>query len=73
LDAGDRSYLPNQNGIDTLIPQNRRNSVSLSGSQDLGWNTRMSGDAFYSKRKFFTASTIAGTVLTDDSAMSGNA
>jgi iron complex outermembrane recepter protein len=73
LDAADRSYIPNQNGTDLLIPKNRRNSLYLSGAQDLGFDTRLTGDAYYSERKFFSATDITSAILTDESPDSGNA
>jgi iron complex outermembrane receptor protein len=73
LDASDRSYIPNQNGPDTLIPKNRRNSLYFSGNQNLGSDTRIAADAFYSDRKFFTATDVSSAILNDESSDSGSA
>ena len=50
LDASERSYVPSQGGPYSLVPENRRNSVVVSGSQALGASTTISADAIYSDR-----------------------
>jgi iron complex outermembrane receptor protein len=60
LDASQRDYIGDQGGPYSLIPHNRRNSIFISGSQDLGTGTTISGDAIYSDRNQFSQSTLNG-------------
>ena len=52
LDASQRSWIAPQGGPFSLIPENRRNSFYLAGSQDLGGDSKISTDALYSDRTF---------------------
>jgi iron complex outermembrane receptor protein len=63
LDASDRDYIPPRGGPDLLIPQSKRNSVFLSGSQDLGAETNISGNAIYSDRSFFNENIETGPAI----------
>jgi len=58
LNASQRPYIPDLGGPYSLIPKNRRNSIFISGSQEWGATTTLSGDVLYSDRKFFDASTF---------------
>jgi iron complex outermembrane receptor protein len=60
LDVSRRDYIGSQGGPTSLLPQNRRNSVFISGSQELGANTTIFGDAIYSDRDHVWFSTLAG-------------
>jgi iron complex outermembrane receptor protein len=57
LDASKRDYIPSQGGPYSLIPQNRRNSVFLSGNQNLDSDTIISASANYSHRDFVNRQT----------------
>ncbi len=57
LDAAERNYIGDQGGPYSLIPKNRRNSVLLSGSQELESGTRVSADGIYSRREFASQNT----------------
>ena len=58
LNASQRSYVPDLGGPYSLIPDNRRHSFFISGSDEWSANTTMSGDLLYSDRKFSDASTF---------------
>jgi iron complex outermembrane receptor protein len=64
LDASQRSYIANQGGPSSLLPENRRNSVFLTGSQMAGADTTLSGQATYSDRATTYANTYASTIST---------
>jgi outer membrane receptor protein involved in Fe transport len=57
LDASERSYIENQGGPYTLIPRTEQNSVLLSGQQEIGSSTKISGEALYSRKTFGRAVT----------------
>jgi len=61
LDASQRDYIGDQGGPFGLIPQNRRNSVFVSGSQNVGADTTISGDAIYSERNHLQQVTDNGS------------
>ena len=52
LDASQRHWIGAQGGPFSLIPENRRNSVFVTGSQDIGSETTLSADVLYSDRDF---------------------
>lgn len=47
LDASQRSYIPDLGGPFTILPASWRNSFILSGGQDLGDDTTVTGSALY--------------------------
>jgi iron complex outermembrane receptor protein len=59
LDASQRSWIPEQLGPLSLIPENRRNSIFASGTQKLGDDTTVSADVLYADREFATDSPLA--------------
>ena len=61
LDASQRDFIPSQGGPDSIVPPNWRNSVLISGNQDLGDSTSLSGDAIYSTKRFHSEFTILPT------------
>jgi len=52
LDASQRHWIGAQGGLFSLIPENLRNSVFVTGSQDIGSETTLSADVLYSDRDF---------------------
>src|SRR5882724_8449228 len=60
LNASQRAYIPDLGGPYSLIPQNRRHSILVSSSQELGAKTTLSGDVLYSDRQFSAANTVGG-------------
>jgi iron complex outermembrane receptor protein len=58
LNAVQRAYIPDLGGPYSLIPQSRRNSIFLSGSQEWGPKTTISGDVLYSDRTFSDSTTL---------------
>jgi len=75
LNASQRAYIPDLGGPYSLIPQNRRNSIFISGSQESGAQTTISGDVLYSDRHFLAANTFKSppNSLTQSTAASGSA
>ncbi len=75
LSALQRVYIPDLGGPYSLIPQNRRNSVFVSGSQELTANTTFSGNVLYSDRQFSVANTVASppSAFTQSTFASGSA
>jgi outer membrane receptor protein involved in Fe transport len=71
LDASNRDYIPDLHGPDLLVPQNKRNSVFLSGSQELGAQTTISADVMYTKRDFFNQNTFYSTRVQSGSLFDG--
>jgi iron complex outermembrane recepter protein len=61
LGASQRSYVPDLGGPYSLLPENRRASLFVSGRQELGPKTTMSADVLYSDRRFADSSTIASS------------
>jgi hypothetical protein len=51
LSASQRAYIPDLGGPVSLIPQNRRNSIFVSSSQELGAKTTISAGVLYSDRR----------------------
>ncbi len=72
LDASDRDYIPDLGGPNLILPRNRRNSVFLSGSQDVGAQTTLSGDAIYTDRDFFGQSFLDSSIAQSNSVYSGS-
>jgi iron complex outermembrane recepter protein len=64
LDASQRSYIADLGGPYSLLPENRRNSVFLTGNQMWGANTTLTGQATYSDRATSYANTYASTIST---------
>jgi iron complex outermembrane recepter protein len=62
LTASQRTYVPDLGGPYSLIPENRRHSIFISGSQEWGERTTLSGDVLYSDREFSDASTFSSPV-----------
>ena len=58
LNASQRAYVPDLGGPYSLIPQNRRNSIFISSSEELGAKATLSGDVLYSDRHFSAANTF---------------
>lgn len=58
LDASQRDWISPQAGPVSLIPSNRRNSIFVSGSQDISSDTTLSGNALYSHRDFDNAGVL---------------
>lgn len=65
LDASQRDFIPAQGGPDSILPPSFRNSVLISGNQDLGDGTSLSGDAIYSTKRFHSVFTILPTGESD--------
>jgi outer membrane receptor protein involved in Fe transport len=65
LDASQRDYIPNQGGPDSLVPPNWRNSVLISGNQDIGSDTSLSVDALYATRRNHSIATVLPTGESD--------
>jgi iron complex outermembrane recepter protein len=62
LDASQRSYIPDLGGPNSLIPENRRNTVFISGSQEIDLLTTVSLDGIYSVRHFDSQSTEVSSI-----------
>jgi outer membrane receptor protein involved in Fe transport len=75
LNASQRAYIPDLGGPYSLIPQNRRNSIFISSSEELGAKTTISGDVLYSDRHFLAANTFNSPLnaLTQSTSASGSA
>jgi iron complex outermembrane recepter protein len=58
LRAAQRDYMPELSGPYSLIPENRRNSIFVSSSQELAVNATISGNVLYSDRHFSSANTF---------------
>jgi iron complex outermembrane recepter protein len=58
LNASQRSYVPDLGGPYSLVPENRRHSIFISGSDEWGAKTTVSADLLYSDRRFSDASTF---------------
>jgi outer membrane receptor protein involved in Fe transport len=58
LDASQRNWIGGEGGPYSLIPENRRNSVFATGSEDIGSGTTLSASILYSDRDFETNSII---------------
>lgn len=71
LDASQRSYIPDQGGPDSLIPENTRNSVFLAGNQEIDSDTTISGEFLYSNRDTSSAATTSSLVEDVDILQSG--
>jgi iron complex outermembrane recepter protein len=54
LDASQRSWIGPQGGPFSLIPENRRHSIYLTGSDDIADDSTISTDILYSDRHFET-------------------
>ncbi|MGC1520146.1 MAG: TonB-dependent receptor [Steroidobacteraceae bacterium] len=61
LGAAQRSYVPDLGGPYSLLPENRRASIFISGRQEWGPKTTMSADVLYSDRRFTDSSTLASS------------
>jgi iron complex outermembrane receptor protein len=61
LGASQRGYVPDLGGPYSLLPENRRASIFISGRQEWGPKTTMSADVLYSDRRFADSSTIASS------------
>jgi iron complex outermembrane recepter protein len=72
LDASQRSYIADQGGPFSLLPESRRNSVFLSGNQAAGADTTLSAQAIYSDRATSFADTAAGTLFKISNADGGD-
>ncbi len=73
LSASQRAYIPQLGGPYSLVPQNRRNSFFVSGSQELGAQTTVSADMLYSDRQFAYANTLSNPSLIQSTFASGSA
>lgn len=58
LDASQRSYIPDLGGPFTILPASWRNSFILSGGQDLGEDTTVTGSALYGTNDHHSQFTI---------------
>jgi iron complex outermembrane receptor protein len=72
LDASERSYIADQGGPFSLLPESHRNSVFLTGSQIGGADTTFSVQAIYSDRVTAYASTAASTISKTLNAYAGD-
>lgn len=72
-DARERSWIPNLGGPNSLIPDNRRNSVIVSGNQRLDEVTDISIDAMYSDRVFSSQQTLNSLIARASAPTSGHA
>ncbi len=75
LNASQRAYIPDLGGAYSLIPQNRRSSVFVSGGQELTANAAISGSLLYSDRQFSVENTFASppSAFTQSTFASGSA
>lgn len=73
LDASQRSYIPDQGGPYSLVPETRRNSVLLTGDQELSPSVTLSGEAIYSERNFQSSETANSTGTQSSGLSVGNA
>jgi iron complex outermembrane recepter protein len=73
LDASARSYIPDQGGPSSLIPETTRHSVFVTAHQDLGERLVLSGDAIYSKRDFVRDLSVSSLVVNRRATSTGNA
>ena len=62
LIASQRSYVPDLGGPYSLLPENRRASIFISGRQEWGARTTLSADVLYSDRRFADSSAVASSV-----------
>jgi iron complex outermembrane recepter protein len=58
LDASQRSWIGAQSGPVSLIPENRRNSVFVTGMQDIDSGTSLTADVLFSDRDFKSAAVL---------------
>jgi outer membrane receptor protein involved in Fe transport len=65
LDASQRDFIPYQGGPDSLVPASWRNSVLISGNQDIGSDTTVSFDGLYGARRYHSVVTDIPTGVTD--------
>jgi iron complex outermembrane recepter protein len=65
LSASQRDFIPNQGGPDSIAPPNWRNSVLISGNQDIGSDTSLSVDALYGVRRYHSVSTVVPTGISE--------
>src|SRR5260370_3662854 len=67
--------MPDWGGRYSLIRKNRRHSILVSSSQELGAKTTLSGDVLYSDRQFSAAHTVgsAPNLLPQSTFASGSA
>lgn len=65
LDASRRNFIPDQGGPYSIVPSTWRNSLLVSGRQDIGDGTSVSGDATYSTRRSHSEFTILPTGESD--------
>jgi iron complex outermembrane recepter protein len=72
LSASQRSYIPDQGGPYSLLPEDRRNSVFLTGSQGAGADTTVSAEAIYSDRTTSYANTYTSSISTSVNAYRGD-
>jgi iron complex outermembrane recepter protein len=72
LDASQRDYIPSLGGPYSLVPQNRRQSVFLSGSEALDRDTTFSAEGIYTVRKFSQNTIINSTVLVESGNTAGS-
>ena len=75
LNASQRAYIPDLGGPYSLVPQNRRHSILVSSSRELGAKLTLSGDVLYSDRRFSAANTFgsAPNLLSQSTFASGSA
>ncbi len=62
LDASQRSYILSQGGPDTLLPKSHRTSLFFEGNQEIFDGTSISGEALYSQRNVFLATSTVSQV-----------
>jgi outer membrane receptor protein involved in Fe transport len=72
LDASSRDYIPDQGGPYSLIPKNKRDSVFLSASQELSFDTDLKADALYSHRGFGSDTTASSPIEFQSADTSGD-
>ncbi len=65
LDASQRDFIPSQGGPDSILPPNWRNSVLISGNQDIDSDTSLSFDALYGTRRYHSIATVDPTGESD--------
>ena len=65
LDASQRDFIPSQGGPNSIVPPNWRNSVLISGNQDIGSDTSLSVDALYGTRRYHSTATVLPTGESD--------
>src|SRR6202012_5646156 len=72
LDASQRKYIPDQGGSSSLVPKGTRNSLFLSGSQEIDSQTRISFQGIYSDRNSLSSTSDVNEIEDIFASVGGN-